>query len=228
MIARDRGATLSHRMSTESPRPPPFYCPACGQKHRADLSALKARASAVAKLACSRCEVVMALQLGADGLPKCEMNEPRGVPMSQPDVKKPSWLVPLAAAVLAAAVVSFAVVSATTNAPAAAAKEDPRIAVLEQTVKDLRGEMAALQGALRQQTAAHDGAVDADTAWRRGTDETVAALGKTMETLGAQQAKLSTTFIAQQAESKNLNGRIESNYTSLRGLAKRLKVLEGK
>jgi hypothetical protein len=228
VIALGRGATLSHRMSTESPRPPPFYCPACGQKHRADLSALQARADAVAKLACSRCEVVMALQLGADGLPKCEMNEPRGVPMSQPDVKKPSLLIPLAVAVVAAAVVSFAVVSATKSNPAPVAKEDPRIAALEQTVKDLRGEVGALQGVVRQQAAGKGEAATASQAWRRGTDEAVAALGKTMETLSGQQVKLSTAFLGQQSETKSLNGRIESNYTSVRGLTKRLKAVEGK
>ena len=40
--------------------------------------------------------------------------------MSQPDVKKPSLLLPLAAAVLAAAAVSFGVVSATKSDAAVA------------------------------------------------------------------------------------------------------------
>lgn len=73
-------------MSADTPTTPPFYCPACGKKHRADLSALGDGSLALARVTCARCEVVMSIFLGSDGLPKCEAQlrpEPRVDPLYQ-------------------------------------------------------------------------------------------------------------------------------------------------
>lgn len=59
-------------MSADAPPSPPFYCPACGKKHRADLSALGDGSQAQARVTCARCQIVMSIFLGSDGLPKCE------------------------------------------------------------------------------------------------------------------------------------------------------------
>ena len=148
--------------------------------------------------------------------------------MSQPDAKKPSLLLPLVAAIVAAAVVSFAVVSATKSEAAPAPTEDPRIAVLERSVKGLGAEVSALKALLHKQASAYDTAQTATQAHRTSAEQTVTALGKTTAALEGQQAKLSTTFLALQGETQSLNGRIEANRHTIRTLDKRLKAAEGK
>lgn len=214
-------------MSTESPRQPPFYCPACGKKHRADLSALQGRSGAVAKLACARCEAEITLRIGVDGLPKCEVIEPSGGPMSQPDVTKPRLLLPLATAAILAAAISFAVASAVQPA-SAPAKEDPRIGALQRQVETLA---LALQEA-RQQDAARHAAIDERLARMgsriEGAETTVASLGQTVSAVEDGAAKISTAFLAIQTDHEDHGNRIEANRVTTRQLDKRLKALEGK
>jgi len=214
-------------MSTESPRQPPFYCPACGKKHRADLSALQGQASAVAKVTCARCETVMALRMGADGLPKCEANEPLGGPMSQPDVKKPGLLLPLAAAAILAAVVSFGVASAIKPA-ATTPQADPRLATLEEQVRKLAvalDEAAAREQALRRD---YQDAVAGVAQRTVSAEKTVASLGQTVTGLESQTAQISKSFLTIQKEHADHGGRIEANRVTGRQLDKRLRALEGK
>ncbi len=61
---------------TDAKKPPAFYCPACGQKHRADLSGLAGTPGAVMKLACVGCQVSLAVSIGADDGPVCVRDEP--------------------------------------------------------------------------------------------------------------------------------------------------------
>jgi hypothetical protein len=219
-------------MSTESRRPPPFYCPACGKKHRADLSALQQDSGAVAKVPCSRCEIIMSLRMGDDGLPKCEMNEVLGGIMSQADVKKSGLLspivIPILAAAVVAAVVSFAVGAATASDAGPSGGADPRVSTLEQAVETLRMELGALRAASAKQGRAGEAAGTEASRQRDDNSKTLGGLGTTMTALEGQQAQLSTTFLTLQAANKDLKGSIESNYVKLRNVDKRLKTLEGR
>lgn len=214
-------------MSTDSPRQPPFYCPACGKKHRADLGALRGTAGAVAKVTCGRCETVMALRIGADGLPKCEANEPIGGPMSQPESKKPSLLLPIAAAAVVAAGISVGLLSVLKPEPAAPAP-DPRIAGLEEEVRKLAvalDEATAREQALRRDLV--DAMAKAD-ARIEGAEKTVASLGETVTGIEGRAAKLSSAFLTIQKDHEDHGGRIEANRVTARQLDKRVKALEGK
>jgi serine/threonine protein kinase len=76
---------------TEPKKPPAFYCPACGQKHRADLSQLQEEAGAAMQLACAGCAIRLKVTLDDGGLPACtrfEADEPA------PDASKPAAPVP--------------------------------------------------------------------------------------------------------------------------------------
>ncbi len=61
---------------TDAKKPPAFYCPDCGQKHRADLSRLGGTEGAVMRLACVGCKAPLAVSLGDDGRPVCKHDEP--------------------------------------------------------------------------------------------------------------------------------------------------------
>ena len=52
-------------------KPPPFYCPKCGQKHRADLSKLQGQSGAVLKTTCAGCAIALEVMLDEDDLPEC-------------------------------------------------------------------------------------------------------------------------------------------------------------
>lgn len=214
-------------MSAASPRQPPFYCPACGKKHRADLSALAGQAGAVAKVTCARCETVMSLRMGGDGLPKCEANEPLGGPMSQPDAKKPSLLVPIAAAAVVAAAVSFGLLSALTPAPAAAPKDDARLEALETQVRKLA--VALDEATAREQELRRDlQDREARLAQRlEGAEKTVTSLGQSVATIEQGAARINAAFVTIQADHKDHAGRIEANRVTGRQLAKRIETLEG-
>ena len=56
-------------MTTPEKKPPAFYCPECGQKHRADLSALEGKAGAMAKMNCAGCGILLGVTLDEDDLP---------------------------------------------------------------------------------------------------------------------------------------------------------------
>jgi serine/threonine protein kinase len=56
-------------VSTAEKKPPAFYCPECGQKHRADLSGLEGKAGAMAKMNCAGCGILLGVILDEDDLP---------------------------------------------------------------------------------------------------------------------------------------------------------------
>lgn len=62
-------------MSGEEKKPPPFFCPKCGQKHRADLSELSGVVGAVMKTPCAGCGIDLAVTLDEDDLPVCQVLE---------------------------------------------------------------------------------------------------------------------------------------------------------
>lgn len=212
-------------MSTESPRQPPFYCPACGKKHRADLSALQQQDGAVAKVTCHRCEAVMSLRLGDDGLPKCEAQEPIGGAMSQSASNKPSLLLPMAAAAIIAVVASVGVGLALKPAPAGPA-EDPRVEALEKQVESLRGEVATLREQVQQTT--DELAADSKTFAARidGAEKAVASLGETVTGMEQRTAKLATSFLGIQKDHEDHAGRIEANRVAAFQLRKKVEALE--
>src|SRR6187455_121956 len=55
----------------ETRKPPPFYCPKCGQKHRADLSPLRGKAGSVMRAVCKGCGEALGVSLDAQGQPRC-------------------------------------------------------------------------------------------------------------------------------------------------------------
>ena len=58
-------------MTGDEKKPPPFFCPECGQKHRADISALIGVEGAVMKATCAGCGIALAVTLDEDDLPTC-------------------------------------------------------------------------------------------------------------------------------------------------------------
>jgi len=65
---------------TDPKKPPAFYCPACGQKHRTNLDGLSAAPDSVAHLTCAGCKASLALRLGDDGKPACTLEDPGDTP----------------------------------------------------------------------------------------------------------------------------------------------------
>ena len=233
-------------MSAEQPPPPPFYCPACGKKHRADLSALQGTAGAQAKVVCARCEAVMSIFLGKDGLPKCEVRER---PAAKPEpaiastevpaaarppsdggtMSKSSLPLQLAAAAVIAAVVSFAVVSATKPAetpkdPGVATGETglgEKVAQLETRLATSEREVQAGKLALVQMGKDLRAAVESNA---KGLN----AQGKTLSSIEQLQSSTNAAVKKIGGDYKGLNGRIEGNYNRLNGLDGRVKKIEGK
>ncbi len=56
-------------------KPPAFYCPKCGQKHRADLSGLVGKEGAVMKTHCVGCGLELGVSLDEDELPRVQALE---------------------------------------------------------------------------------------------------------------------------------------------------------
>ena len=48
-------------------KPPPFYCPKCGQKHRADITPLQQKPGSVLKAKCKGCGLALGVSMNADG-----------------------------------------------------------------------------------------------------------------------------------------------------------------
>jgi len=81
-------------------KPPAFFCPACGQKHRADLEPLRQRAGASLGTKCRRCGVALQVRL-EDGKPVCEIAPASEAPAEAeptPPPKAPEEAPPPAAA----------------------------------------------------------------------------------------------------------------------------------
>ena len=147
--------------------------------------------------------------------------------MSQPDVKKPSLLVPIAAAAVVAAAVSFGLLSALKPEPAKPV-EDPRIATLEAQVRDLATKLEAATAESGALKAALDDRLGKADARITGAEKTVASLGQTVSGIEQRAAKLSSTFLTIQKDHEDHGGRIEANRVAARQLDKRVKALEGK
>ena len=60
---------------TDAKKPPAFFCPACGQKHRTNLDSLAGKSGAVMHLQCVGCGKPLALSLGDDGAPVVALDE---------------------------------------------------------------------------------------------------------------------------------------------------------
>ncbi len=235
-------------MSAEPEHRPPFYCPACGKKHRADLSALQDRSDATARLTCARCDTVMGLSLGSDGLPTCEILEP---PSTQSDaaaaatgaptgaalpgeaMSKPSMSLSLLAAAVVAAAVSFGVGQLTGgDGPAAAGPSTASFTALQGRFAKLESELATQRDATRDALAAlakaQENAAGAPAAALASIEAGVRANAAKVTGLEKSQGSITEAFEGIKSNYKELNGRIEGNYVALRGLTKRLKMLESK
>lgn len=230
-------------MSADGTKPPPFYCPACGKKHRADLSALVGHEGAHAKVTCHRCNVEMTLFLGGDGLPKCEVRgaaaEAAGTETSSAtaataahsaasggNMPKSNVMVLVAAAVIAGVVSFLATSLAGEKSPA----DDPRIGKLEAALEKAQAQIATLQSAApaAQPTADVAGlerVIGAEVASLR---KTVSANGDGIGNLTQMFQKANANFTKLGDDYKALNGRIEANYQKGRELDKRTKALEAK
>jgi hypothetical protein len=233
-------------MPIEGARPPPFYCPSCGKKHRADLSALAGRTGAHAKVTCQRCEIVMTISLGADGLPKCEALEtpaaidsasPSPAPQATADTADPGGTMSrtrpallLATAAVVAGVVSFLMVSFAGGGPAEAGAEAARIDELSQAVEDLRKQLAERGGNRSHwKEASEDAAARIRTLEARvaAVEKATAGNGSGVESLGTLFATANASFEKLRKDYTSLHGRIEANYQRSRAIEKRLEALEG-
>ncbi len=65
-----RGAEAAE--AAEGRKPPPFFCPACGQKHRARRDSLPSGPGAVLRTRCAGCGLDLLVSLAADGTLGCE------------------------------------------------------------------------------------------------------------------------------------------------------------
>lgn len=74
-------------MADAAHKPPAFYCPKCGQKHRADLSPLDGRPSGTVRTPCRRCGAALRIHL-EDDRPVCEVIEVEP-PQAAPKTEKP-------------------------------------------------------------------------------------------------------------------------------------------
>jgi serine/threonine protein kinase len=64
---------------SDAKKPPAFFCPACGQKHRTNLDSLTEKPGSVMHLACVGCKEPLALSVDLEGAPVCVRDE-RPVP----------------------------------------------------------------------------------------------------------------------------------------------------
>lgn len=224
-------------------KPPPFYCPACGKKHRADLSALIGHEGAHAKVTCHRCNVEMTLFLGSDGLPKCEVRDAAAQaagtqtssavattaahPAASGGSMPKSNVMVLVAAAVIAGVVSFL---ATSLGGAKPSGDDARIGKLEAALEQAQAQIAALRDAAGAPQPAGDveglkRTIGAKVASLR---KTVSANGDGIGNLTQMFQKANANFTKLGADYKALNGRIEANYQKGRELDKRMKAVEAK
>jgi hypothetical protein len=239
-------------MSAEGTKPPPFYCPACGKKHRADLSALQEHEGAHAKVTCHRCGVDMSLSLGSDGLPKCEMpgssegapagetTAPATGPASTPaaaaavsggTMSKSTLPLHLLAAAVVAAVVSFVVVNvAKPDAGSGDGDATARIAALEKALSDTRAELGrridARAGSGGTGSTEHGKEIAALKEALARMEKSVSGNGAGVENLTQLFRNASASFAKLEKDYKALNGRIEANYQKGRELDKRVTAVE--
>jgi len=225
-------------MSADPSRPPPFYCPACGKKHRADLSGIQGAPGAIARVTCARCETVMSLRIGDDGLPKCEiLDQPStAVGAAAPATHAPggamaksSMSLSLLVAAVVAAVVSFGVGRLSAPGETAAAPQDEgRMATLEARIADLQRDLRAAQAKAEEAHALAAGARDGISSLGGSIQGGMQANASKVTAIEKAQNALGTAFETVQANYKALNGRIEQNYVNLRGVTKRVEALEGR
>lgn len=229
-------------MSAAGPNPPPFYCPACGKKHRADLSALIGHEGASAKVDCHRCGIEMTLSVGSDGLPKCETHGPPADPsavqamspaeaaavLSGGAMSKSNLPLHLLLAAVVAAVVSFGVVSAT-KGDGEKDGDASRMEALEQRIQELEASAEQDVPSVAQSDPEALNALEKKLrASITSVEEGLAAQTKTLAGLEQLHAQMSNAFAKVQQAYKKLNGRIEANYQAGREVDKRLKALEAK
>jgi hypothetical protein len=227
-------------MTTDAPKPPPFYCPACGRRHRAEAGWGGAGSAAPVRVTCQRCGAAMAFALGADGLPTCELlaapadagrvaTASRGpvTPTGGAMPRSPLAL-PLSLAALVAAVVAF-VVAQLAPARGAPAPEDPRVAALEQRLAETEARL-------------HEAIARAEAAGRKAVEPLVQELGERVASLssglGAQAQTLAgIEQLHRQAgegalelreQVRAMSGRVEANYQRGRELTKRVEALEAR
>ncbi|MGE0192034.1 MAG: bifunctional serine/threonine-protein kinase/formylglycine-generating enzyme family protein [Planctomycetota bacterium] len=77
-------------MEGDTKKPPPFFCPSCGQKHRAPIDNLVANPGAVLRVACSACTKPLAVTLNADGSLACVLVEEGAAPPDPPAASTPA------------------------------------------------------------------------------------------------------------------------------------------
>ncbi len=65
---------------SKAKKPPPFYCPACGRKHRAAIDALKENPAARMLATCAQCGIQMSVGLKPDGALFAEAIAPTNAP----------------------------------------------------------------------------------------------------------------------------------------------------
>ena len=62
-------------MTDDTKKPPAFFCPSCGQKHRTKIDPLEATPGAVMHVACVGCKLPLALRLDGEGALVCTEEE---------------------------------------------------------------------------------------------------------------------------------------------------------
>lgn len=71
-------------MSADAKKPPAFFCPACGQKHRTPIDSLEGKPGAYLRATCVKCALPLRVSLAEDGSLACEKYEEAVVPPAIP------------------------------------------------------------------------------------------------------------------------------------------------
>jgi len=227
---------------------PPFYCPECGHKHRADLTMLAEHPGSHAKVKCHRCGLVIQLSVDAEGMPVVERAdgglpglEKEPVSAAPPRSAPPPPPLPeptasrgggggLFAAAIVAAIVSAAVTMLVPRpekkdvaAPAPDTGMEDRFASLDLRLEELSREV---------KSATPDAGVDAGALAQANArfaelEARLTALKADVKAAGdGARSELESRGATLQKKLdeglRSLNGRIESNYQALKALEKRL------
>lgn len=234
-------------MTQPATEQPPFYCPECGHKHRADLSGLVGHPGAHAKVTCHRCGTTLKLHVAPDGMPICERagealagleDEPAQhapAPSAQASLATPprgggSQIGALLLALLAGAAGG---VGAGQLLPAAGGEKEAAPApsglseaaaraLIDQAIQTRSArsatEMASMLEALRGEWNTLRTQMADLSAKVAALPAPAAAAGQSPELEAELKARL-------EAGLRSLNGRIEANYQAIKALDQRMEAL---
>ena len=142
-------------------------------------------------------------------------------------MSKSNPILQLLAAAVVAAVVSVALVNGGGDKPPTET-DDAKLVALQQQVSAMKSDLGEARQSLARERAARAQMSERLEASLRSVQDGLNAQSKTVTAVEAQQAATRKALDSTRSDYKVFNGRIEGNYTAIRGLDKRLKQVESK